>query len=535
MSKESKEKKINNDKEEKASEKEPEKVIQVNQESKSNQLKCPNCGSSEVQPNPKTGKLRCNYCYSEFDGKELVGVENNLKNLKGKVRGSGATDIKKDVDDVVTLKCGSCGAEVVIDTANAPHARCHWCRSILSINSQIENGSIPDALLPFQTRKEEAEEKIKEFVGKRKFFANPTFKKEFTTDNIMGVYFPYLLVDANCHASFKGEGEHLVRRYTVGSGDDQETRYDADLYKVEREFDITMDDLSIESNSTRLDKTSNEQTNNIINSIMPFDTENCISYQSNYLVGYTSERRDMNIEDIEEKVNLQLKDIARFSAKEDAKFYDRGIKWTTEDFKVVGTQWIAAYLPVWLYSYQEVKGNKKVLHYVAVNARTNETMGSVPINNPLLLLISTIIEIISGTLGLFLFLTASGKDDDDSTGFLLLFLAGFIFYGIMYARYRNKSARHTYEKETKKEITNMKRVDELIKREKGLRDASMKGHNEDKIEGDTISKNLLDKIKKKNIKNIYNIKDRVKIFLILFFSVRLYFFDKNNMMIMVII
>ena len=484
-------------KEESTTEKEPEKVIQVNQESKSNQLKCPNCGSSEVQPNPKTGKLRCNYCYSEFDGKELVGVENNLKNLKGKIRGSGAADIKADINDVVTLKCGSCGAEVVIDTASAPHARCHWCRSILSINSQIENGSIPDAILPFQTRKEEAEEKIKEFVGKRKFFANPTFKKEFTTNNIMGVYFPYLLVDANCHATFQGEGEHLVRRYTVGSGDDAETRYDADLYKVEREFDITMDDLSIESNSTRLDKTSNEQTNNIINSIMPFDTENCISYQSNYLVGYTSERRDVNIDDIEEKVNLQLKDIARFSAKEDAKFYDRGIKWTTEDFKVIGTQWIAAYLPVWLYSYQEVKGNKKVLHYVAVNARTNETMGSVPINTPLLLLVSTIIEIICGALGIVLFLSSSGGDDDDGTGFLLLFLAGFIYYGIMYARYRNKSARHTYEKETRKEVTNMRRVDEFIKKEKGLKNASMNGRNEDKIEGEVVTTSILNKVLKR--------------------------------------
>ena len=32
--------------------------------------KCPNCGSSEIVPNPKTGKLKCNYCASEFEGKE---------------------------------------------------------------------------------------------------------------------------------------------------------------------------------------------------------------------------------------------------------------------------------------------------------------------------------------------------------------------------------------------------------------------------------------------------------------------------------
>ena len=217
---------------------------------------------------------------------------------------------------------------------------------------------------------------------------------------------------------------------------------------------------------------------------MPFDTENCIEYQSNYLIGYTSERRDVNIEDLEAKVNAELKDIARYAANEDAKFYDRGIKWESEDFKIIGSQWLAAYLPVWLYSYQQVKGNKKVLHYVAVNARTNETMGSVPINTPLLLLISTIIEIIFGTLGLFLFITTTSDDDENNLGFLLLFAAGFVFYGYIYSRYRNKSARHVYEKETKKEVTNMQRVDELLEHRKRLNNSMMEGRNENKLIGE---------------------------------------------------
>ena len=457
------------------------KVIDTKNNIKDGQLVCPNCGASEIVPSSKSGKLKCNYCACEFDGKKLEGTVSDLSNLKGRVQGSGTNAIKASAEDVVTLKCGGCGAEVVIDTSEAPHARCHWCRSVLSINNQLENGAIPDVILPFQTKKEEAQAKITEFVSKRKFFAHPIFKQEFTTNNIMGVYFPYMLVDANCHAKFDGLGEHLVRTYTEGDEDHKTTYYDADSYHVSREFDMTVNGLSIESNSTRLDKSSNEQTNNIINAVMPFDTENCIQYQSNYLVGYTSERRDVNVEDLSNKVEKQLKDISRFAANEDLKFYDRGVHWNTEEFKVVGTQWLAAYLPVWLYSYQEVKGDQKILHYVAVNARTNETMGSVPINMPLLIGISAIIEFFVGGLGLILFASSS---DDDSVGFLLLLLSGFIFYGIMYARYRNKSARHVYEKETKKNVTNLTRVDQLVEHKKRLRNSQIEGKNNTRLEGE---------------------------------------------------
>ena len=206
------------------------------------------------------------------------------------VIGSGALDIASDAEDLVTFKCSSCGAEVVVDTANTMQARCHWCRHILSVNEQIPNGSVPDTLLPFKVTKEEAATIIAGFVNKRKFFANPKFKKEFATNNIMGVFFPYMLLDVNSHANFRGEGEHQTRAYQVEAGNRdanghamRQTVYDADVYYVERDFDLTIQGLSIESNSHNLNEVDNE-TNNIINAIMPFDTENCVKFSANYFV-----------------------------------------------------------------------------------------------------------------------------------------------------------------------------------------------------------------------------------------------------------
>lgn len=455
-------------------------VIDVCGNTKDGQLKCPACGASEMIPNPKTGKLRCNYCYTEFEGHKIK-QDLDLFSLKGRVVGSGAVNINKDASSMVTLKCGGCGAEIVIDTSDAPHARCHWCRSVLSINSKMENGSIPDVILPFSVRKEEAQNKINDFVKKRGFYANKQFKKEFSTDNIMGVYFPYMLVDANCHATFKGEGEHLIREYTVREGDSNTTYYDADAYSVERDFDIVVDDLSIESNSKRADKNDNSATNNIINSIMPFDTYNCIEYQSNYLIGYTSERRDVNIDDLSNKAKLQVLDIARHSINQDLSFYDRGVSWKNINVDIKGSKWISAYLPVWLYSYLETKGSKKVIHYVAVNARTMETMGSVPVNIPLLFLVSAIIEIISIILG-FSFCIAS---DEEISSIFIFLLPGILYFVFIYARYRNQSARHVYERETKNQISNIQRVDSLIGRRNRLSSNIIRGKNNNKLEGDT--------------------------------------------------
>lgn len=462
------------------------KIVKTDEGSTDGLNRCPKCGATDILLNPKTGKLRCSYCRHEFDPEKITGMEEDIKNLTGEIMGSGAQNIIADTNSVLTFKCTSCGAEIVVDTSEASHARCHWCRNILSVNQQIPNGTIPDVVLPFKLTKDQAKACIEKFVGKRKFFANSKFRQEFTTENIMGVYFPYMIVDVNSHAKLIGQGEHLVRFYTVKSGNSEERRYDADLYDVEREFDLAIKGLTIESNSDRLNNEDKSKTNNVINAIMPFDTENAVKYDSNYMRGYTSEKRNVNVDELKELVKVQSKDVARFAANDSLKNYDRGVAWSSEEFNVKGQQWKAAYLPVWLYSYQEVKGDKKVLHYVAVNARTEETMGSVPIHMPKLILMSFLVEV----LGIIAMMSTA----DDFDGSWLFLTVGVIFFFIMYGRYRNSGARHTYETETEKEVTNLRKVDTYIKRRTGLSNYYMEGANNTNVEGATSQSKLLKRL-----------------------------------------
>lgn len=465
-----------------------EKIIKTNVGAKNGQDKCPKCGATEITLNERIGKLRCDFCRFEFEPKKVEELESDITKIEGQIIGSGATDIVASTDEVMTFKCSSCGAEVVIDTSSKLQARCHWCRNILSVNEQIPNGSIPDVVLPFSVTKDTAKGDIEKFVGKRKFYAHPKFKSEFNTNNIMGVYFPYMVVDVNSHANFVGKGEEGVRRYVKGSGEDAKTYYDADLYEVEREFDLAIDGLTIESSSDRLNKKSSNKTNNVINAIMPFDIDNCAKYNSNYLKGYTSEKRDINVEDLKNIVDVQAKDIARHKANETLTNYDRGVAWSKEDFYIKGEQWSAAYLPVWLYSYQQVSGDKKVLHYVAVNARTRKTMGSVPIYMPKLIGISAFVEVL-GILAMVF------TDFDYNWLFLL---SGIIYFLIIYFKYRNSNARHKYERDTKSQMSNLRKVDNYIERRTGLTSSTMSGANNNTVNGsgqNIINSIINDKIK----------------------------------------
>jgi predicted RNA-binding Zn-ribbon protein involved in translation (DUF1610 family) len=450
-------------------------VVQTDLGAKDGQTKCPKCGSTEITLSEKTGMLRCEFCHFEFPAEKVAGLDGDIHELTGEVVGSGALNIVADTGEEVTFKCSSCGAEVVVNTVEATGAKCHWCRNVLSVNQQVPNGAVPDVVLPFKFAKADAKNSIAAFVKKRGAFAHPKFKAEFTTDNTMGVYLPYLLVDANASARFSGQGEHLVRQYTRRSGNNIITYYDADLYNVSRDFDILIDDLTIESSKDKLNKNILVNTNNVINAIMPFDTAGAVKWDANYLKGYTSEKRDTDIDELRGIVETQTKDVARNGISPYLTSYDRGVRWNNEQLVLKGQQWKAAYLPVWLYSYLQISGNKKLIHYVAVNARSGKTMGSVPISRGKLAGVSALIEVPGALVGIWL-LAHSNSNLFTLLG-IACCLSGFVFFITMFLRYRNVNKRFQYEKETKTQIENVVSKDDLVEHRTGLRSASMNGAN----------------------------------------------------------
>ncbi|MBO4395820.1 MAG: TFIIB-type zinc ribbon-containing protein [Eubacterium sp.] len=463
--------------------------FETNAAAKDGQTKCPKCGATDISLNPATGQLRCNFCRHTFEAEALDDMKSGVGDLHGEQVSTGASDISNAEDDqTMTLKCTSCGAEVVINLQESTQARCHWCRNTLSVNSKVPNGAVPDVVLPFKMKKDEAKQRIEEYVGKKKFFANKNFRNEFTTDNVMGVYFPYMLVDMKGHACFSGEGEVKTGSYTrtTGSGDNKhtETIYKVDSYSVFRECDVEIDDLTVESSSRRAGAVSGKvETNNIINAILPFDTENSVKYDSNFLKGYTSEKRDVNKSDLQPIVDSQEKEAIKFQLNKSVEKYDRGVRWDNVQVNKQGEKWLAAYLPVWLYSYVQNPGKSNALtHYVAVNARTAETIGSVPLNLGRIWPLSFLVGIVLaglGFLGAFFIKHKEMARFGTKTWLIIagIFLVGlFGFFFIQYSRYRNTSARHHFENETKINVANIGGNDTFLRKFE-TRESTMSGAN----------------------------------------------------------
>lgn len=306
-----------------------------------------------------------------------MGLSHGFDQLDGTVMATAALDITSD-DALVTLKCAGCGAEVVINTDASLHARCHWCRHVLSLNDRVPNGAVPDGLLPFSISKEYAMAAIAKFAGDRSSFQHPAFKATFRPENVMGVYMPYMTVDGNFSVRLDGLGEVLVKAHHRSKG---QTTYTVNEFSVARTLGLHVDDVIVETSSNKANIYSEVGTNNVINAILPFDVKNIVRFNAHYLgTQFTSERRDMNVAHAESYAVRHFLSIARNAVKHSIAGYNRGVRWTAEQVNIKGTRWTSVLLPVWLYGFVENRNGKAITHYIAVNGRTGYVMGSIPVN-----------------------------------------------------------------------------------------------------------------------------------------------------------
>ena len=180
---------------------------------KVNDYKCPACSGS-MRYNGAAGKLKCDYCDSEFEVAEIEALykekEQRAQEAMAEENSSAwevdtTADWGKDTANMKAYKCSACGAEMICDN-NTAATCCPYCGSQTVIPGQFAGSLKPEYVIPFVKSKDDAIDALKKHYQGKKLL--PKFFKEGNhIEEVQGVYVPFWLFDGKAEGEVNYEAE----------------------------------------------------------------------------------------------------------------------------------------------------------------------------------------------------------------------------------------------------------------------------------------------------------------------------------------
>lgn len=314
-------------------------------------IQCPSC-SAPLHFNATLGKMKCDYCDNVFEAKDLKNVELNTTI-------GNSQEVQVD-ENYVSYNCPDCGAEIIADE-NTAATFCLYCGNTAILKNKLSGKFAPNKIIPFKTEKEHAIQAFKN-LSKGRPFMPKEFNSEKNIEKITGLYVPFWLYDLKVSGLVQMSGTK-VQSWTRGN-----THYTkTDYYDIFREGSFGYDMVPVDG--------SKKFSNDIMNTIEPFNYGEMQDYNPAYLSGYLAEKydvpseeafpeaRDRVIKSAEEKM---LASATGFSSKTILK---KELNTVIGDLKY-------ALLPVWMVN---VKYKDK-FYLFAMNGQTGEFIGNIPLD-----------------------------------------------------------------------------------------------------------------------------------------------------------
>ena len=320
--------------------------------------KCPNCGGP-VKYDPEKGKYSCEFCLSEFTG---IGEENSREESPEKKK-------QADAKEPVLYNCPSCGAEIVTDGTTAA-TFCYYCHNPVILSGRLSGEYHPDYVIPFAIEKEKAVEIFTQWMKKKRFVPKAFFSKD-QIEKISGVYFPYMLYSCQVEGGLEAQAQRL-RIWISGNYRYTETQ----TYAVRRQG--VMPVKFVPRNA--LKKANRE----LVEGVLPYETEKMEQFSMSYLSGFMAERRDMKEEDFTDEVKAEVRDFAEDSLKNSITSYDT-VRVQNSQILLKDETWEYALLPVWTVTYHE--GAMDKMYYFTINGQTGKVCGMLPVDKRKLVLL----------------------------------------------------------------------------------------------------------------------------------------------------
>lgn len=322
------------------------------------EYRCPNCNAYLVF-DPKSGKMKCDYCLSDFTVDEVK--ENN--DTRGKVHNEdrGHTHSEEQTNgDYFCYSCPSCGGEIIGDSTTAA-TECPFCENPTVITQRLSGEFKPDYVIPFKITKKEAVSALEKLYGGKKLLPN-AFTRDNRVKKVTGMYVPYWICDCEASGTVSYDA---TRVHTFSSGKYITTR--TDFFKVVRRGTVAFDNIP-QDGTTKLEGIHTE-------SIEPYDYSEMIPFSNEYLSGYFADIYDVNSEDVLGRVAERAKASVKESFKETVIGYAT-VSESESNIDITKGDIHYALLPVWMLN---TNWNGKTYTF-AMNGQTGKVVGDLPVD-----------------------------------------------------------------------------------------------------------------------------------------------------------
>jgi len=314
--------------------------------------KCLAC-RAKLKFDPKSQKWRCEYCDTEYSLEDLENEEGNKINT--------TTSRATNVNGYMEYHCPDCGAEIVMDE-NTAATECVYCGNTAIITERFEGDFQPKRVIPFKKTKEEAIEAFSNYK-KGKIFMPKEFLNKNNIEKITGVYIPFFLYDMIVDGKLDVEG---IKEKRWSEGDYRYVK--KDYYNVLREGNMTFEKIPTDA--------SKKFSDDIMDSIEPFNYDDLISFNSSYMSGFLAEKYDLNSDDLLSRAEGRAKQTTRDLLYNDISGYNsKKIQDFIGNASIQGTPEYVM-LPVWM---MNIKYEDKI-YTMAMNGQTGKFIGNVPIS-----------------------------------------------------------------------------------------------------------------------------------------------------------
>jgi DNA-directed RNA polymerase subunit RPC12/RpoP len=324
-----------------------------------NEYKCPNCGAP-LSYNPETGQMSCESCDSSFSMEEVSMAARNLHKVEGFDWSGYKNETSHETMHTAVYTCQSCGATIEADASTAA-TKCPYCDNNVVMNERVQGGIRPNAVIPFRYKSKDLPGLVKKFYQGKKLLPNNFFNDSYLTD-VQGLYVPFWLFDCGVEGGVNLQGERVIS-YSEGDYDVTETSY----YMLERDGSMHFSHIPVDA--------STKMSNDLMDSVEPFDFSELADFQEGYLSGFLADRFDSDPDAELPRASARLMRSAEETLKGTCHGYT-GVHITSNAMQISDASVKYALLPIYLLNCN-YKGEK---YQYAVNGQTGKVVGRLPID-----------------------------------------------------------------------------------------------------------------------------------------------------------